>query len=251
MDEERISEALDSSCAIGASEVPEAAPKRQKPGPRGPRRDPRFQPFPLEIARALAKRAAQLYKSQRHHHPRTVNPCYLCTHEHRIETDTQLLVDAPITVLRESLKKDYLNPFTWTMARFRKHRDKHLMPLVESEIKVGVMMLRSLPFPRDGTPSEKALWYLYQAYALYNEAIAKSDGPFALRCLGEMRKIDFELPVGVSTRNFEIMGLPAPPLPPRPAPDPEKLQNAFKLSRIRKEDYGPGRIDDDDEPDEA
>jgi hypothetical protein len=188
-----------------------------------------FQAVPYEIAKAISRRVQFIYKEKGDEwKPKGPNGCQICDHDKREVIDTLLLMGANYSAIRRAMgESDFRSK--WTRARFMRHRDYHLRPLIEAEVNPASVWLRMLPYPNDGDRQTKGWWYLLRCQGMMDEAQAANQLGTALNCLKEMRAIDMEMlarsPRQVSRDLTALAGAAEPG---------SKLERAFKRS-VRKE----------------
>ena len=115
-----------------------------------------FVPWGPESAAAIARRIKQLWDSNPEYQRRQLrNPCRLCHDPEREKFDRLILMGtASLRISQEMGGRKY------TGLQITNHRGRHLLPLIESEIKPSLDVLLAVPYPRDGTVPEKGRRYL-------------------------------------------------------------------------------------------
>jgi hypothetical protein len=169
-----------------------------------------FQAIPAYIARLLAERAAEQWKENPEIMRGQGRPCLICVDPKRQEVDYLLLVGATFTQLRA------LMPGYRIADPFVRHRDAHLVPLIEAELKPSKLMLHQQPYPEKDDWEGRARFYIMQHYGLYHQALLDGNLVQANLALREMRSVDFDV----------LLPLKQPKQLPPPAPEPQRMIGA-------------------------
>lgn len=201
-----------------------------------------FKPLPRHMANAISAQVQVIFAANPADYlPKGPNPCALCVHGKRFEIDSQLLQGIGVPAIRETMglmegkdtkQRRYLRDGLWPRARFLRHRDYHLLPIVQNEVQLNADALMDLPYPKDGSERDKAWWYLLRCYSIHEKEVRAGNMTSALSALKEMRRVDIEMPSApikqatVAASNDEI---------PKEFPeDEDRLKLAFERSRVRK-----------------
>jgi hypothetical protein len=148
-----------------------------------------FVPYGPEIARNIAKKIKALWDSSPEYRRRQLrHMCKLCHDPKRELLDYMILIGSPHhQVCREISSGKY------TGLQVVRHRDKHLLPLIRSELRPDVETLATIPYPKDGTLAERGFWYLGQLNGVKELALKEGKLNDAARALHEMYVIDKEM----------------------------------------------------------
>jgi hypothetical protein len=151
-----------------------------------------FIPWGPESAASIAHRVKVVWDSNPEYQRRQLrNPCRLCHDPEREKFDRLILMGtASLRISQEMGGRKY------TGLQITNHRDRHLLPLIESEIKPSLDVLSAVPYPRDGTVPEKGWWYLSQLAGVRERALRNDQLSVAVTCLREMRQVDQEMIIG-------------------------------------------------------
>lgn len=156
--------------------------------------------------------------------------CVICNAkpEARVEIDAALLAGAPMNVLREITKRAMNNPWVkqWPPSRYIIHRDQHLVPLVNGEIRPALARAASIPLPKNGPAEDRDWWFILQINAVREEAMQRKDLRTVLVALRHMREIDLD-----RRRGEQHDGLP---------PHQQTVLEAQADARIRKMETATG-----------
>jgi hypothetical protein len=162
--------------------TPEDAENPKEPGSA-------FVPWGPESAAAIARRVKQLWDTNPEYQRRQLrNPCRLCHDPDRERFDRLILIGAAnLRISREMGGRKY------TGLQILKHSDRHLVPLIECEIKPSLDVLMAVPYPQDGTVQERGVWFLSQLAGVRECALRSGQLNVAVTCLREMRTVDKEM----------------------------------------------------------
>src|SRR5580698_1869823 len=141
-----------------------------------------FAPFPPDIAKDFAHRCAAQTD------PKLAAICKLCASPDREAIDYYVLTGASLEQMQAAAGMDYA-----PRELFEKHRDNHLMPIVNAALPSSQTLLQ-MPYPEDGRPGAKERWHFFQFWAISRMAL--KDGNYNAAIMGqrEMRLIDLEAP---------------------------------------------------------
>jgi hypothetical protein len=205
--------------------------------------NPDWKPMTAEVAQAMAHRVAEVWKIKKREYTQGNNPCRLCTHPDRETIDRMLLSGAQIVAIREEMGVvGKVKAQSWMPGRFFKHRDNHLMPFIEREIKPASLALFELPYPADGSRDRKDWWYLMRYYGLSEQAFKNGNLMVALNCLRSMREMDVEI-MSRAKEPKQIEGEVQPALTETFPNHDDRLSRAFARSAAPKPEVSDAPIE--------
>jgi hypothetical protein len=186
-----------------------------------------FAPFPPDIAKDFAHRCAQQTD------PKIARLCKLCASPEREAIDYYVLIGASLEQMQAAADLDHA-----PRDLFEKHRDNHLMPLINAMMPSSQTLLQ-IPYPADDKPGAKERWHFFQFWAIGRLALAKENFNAAIMAQREMRLIDLESPHRAAMNATPVVGA-------EPKVDEATARDQAIVARFQQTPYRKPVGEDDD-----